>query len=198
MCSIYLIGFLEKFALNYANAYNLQEDLGLKGRDYAWSAAIANLGIMIGSYPASLAVQKFPIGRLVSCACIVWGGLSMVMAAANGFPALVAIRFILGLSEAFVGPAWILLTSMFWTREEQPLRMCFWLGCNGIAQLLGAGISTGLGGVTNTAVSPWQLIFLVSPQSTAVDLHLTKPAGDWSFSSGTRHRRYVHPPQQSK
>jgi hypothetical protein len=55
----------------------------------------------------------------------------------------------------------MLLTSMFWTRKEQGLRMSFWLMSAGWAQLIGAGVSWGLGHTTG-ALKPWQLVFLVS------------------------------------
>lgn len=162
MCFVYLMGFLDKMSLNYANAYSLQADLNLRGRQYAWTAAILNLGFVIGSYPASFALQKLPIGKFCGVMLLLWGTTLMASAASKNFATLMALRFLLGVFEACIGPAWVLMTSMFWTREEQPLRMCFWLGCNGIAQLLGAGISVGLGRITWAAVKPWQLIFLVS------------------------------------
>lgn len=34
LCLVYLLGFLDKSALNYANAYGLKEDLYLQGTDY--------------------------------------------------------------------------------------------------------------------------------------------------------------------
>ena len=162
MCSVYLMGFLDKMSLNYANAYSLQADLNLVGREYSWTAAILNLGFVAGSYPASFALQKLAIGKFCGVMLLLWGATLMASAASKNFATLMALRFLLGFFEACIGPAWVLLTSMFWTREEQPLRMCFWLGCNGIAQLLGAGISVGLGKITWLAVKPWQLIFLVS------------------------------------
>jgi hypothetical protein len=65
-----------------------------------------------------------------------------------------------GFAESGIGPAWVLITSMFWTRKEQPLRMCIWQSCIGVSQLLGAGVSWGLGHA-HGALKPWQLIFLV-------------------------------------
>jgi hypothetical protein len=54
----------------------------------------------------------------------------------------------------------MLLTGMFWTRQEQPFRMAWWLGCNGIAQIAGAGIAWGLGNKSGPVAS-WKLIFVV-------------------------------------
>lgn len=161
MCFIYLMSFLDKQTLNYGNAYDLQDDLHFAGDSYSWVASIINFGILVSSYPSTLALQRFHIGKIVGIALMCWGILNMASAAARSFPHLMAIRFLLGLFESCVGPAWMLMTSVFWTRREQPLRMCFWLGSNGIALLIGAGVSWGLGHHTGTSLAPWQLIFLV-------------------------------------
>lgn len=156
-----MTAYLEKASLNYANAFGLQKDLGLEGWQYSWTVAIGSMGMMIGSYPASLAVQKLPVGKMLSALLFSWGLFSMVLAAAKNFGTIFAVRFLLGIAESGIGPAWIILTSIFWTRDEQPLRMCICMGCNGLADIVGAGIAVGLGSVTNTAIRSWQLLFLV-------------------------------------
>ncbi|KAK5170521.1 uncharacterized protein LTR77_005109 [Saxophila tyrrhenica] len=161
MCLIYLLSFLDKQTLNYSNAYGLQEDLGLKGRDYSWVASVTNIGYVVGSYPSNLALQTLPVGRFVSTMLLLWGGLLMCTVGAKNFAGIMTLRFLLGAAESCIGPAWMLVTAMFWTRDEQPLRMCIWLGCNGISLMLGAGISWGLGHTNNPALESWQLIFLV-------------------------------------
>lgn len=161
MCLVYLMSFLDKQTLNYSNAYGLQEDLNLHGTDYSWVASITNIGYLVSAYPSSLLLQKFPIGKFVSCAMLLWGSILMLTVLVRNWSGLMAVRFFLGGAEACIGPAWILLTSMFWTREEQPFRMSFWLGCNGIAQLVGAGLSWGLGHASSTVLASWQLVFLV-------------------------------------
>jgi len=109
----------------------------------------------------TLALQKFPIGKFIAIGLMVWGSLLMCMAAATNFAGIMVLRFLLGGTESCIAPAWMLLTSMFWTRTEQPFRMSWWLGCDGIAVLLGAGISWGLGHTTGST-APWGLIFIVS------------------------------------
>lgn len=134
----------------------------LVGDDYSWIASITNIGYLVGSYPSNIALQKLPIGKFIACMLLTWGGLLVATVGAKNFAGIMTLRFLLGAFEACIGPAWMLLTSMFWTRKEQPLRMCIWLGCNGISQMLGAGISWGLGHSNNTHLEPWQLVFLVS------------------------------------
>lgn len=168
MCTIYLLSFLDKQTLNYASAYGLKKDLGLVGNQYSWVASVTNIGYLIGSYPSNICLQKLPIGKFISVMLLCWGGLLVATVGAKNFAGLMALRFLLGALEAGIGPAWMLITCMFWTREEQPLRMCFWLGCNGIASILGAGISWGLGHTHNTALASWQLVFLVSEPRAGV------------------------------
>lgn len=97
MCIAYLLGFLDKASLNYANAYGLQADLGLQGNEYSWVAAISNFGYLAFAYPSTLILQKWPIGKFVSCMLMVWGVLLLLTPTASNFGGILAIRFFLGL-----------------------------------------------------------------------------------------------------
>jgi hypothetical protein len=92
---------------------------------------------------------------------MLWGAILMLTALAHNFAGLMALRFCAWGAEACIGPAWMLLTSMFWTRDEQPLRMPLWLGCNGISSMVCAVLSFGLGH-THGSLAPWQLGSLVN------------------------------------
>lgn len=173
-----MIAYMEKTTLNFANAFSIRQDLGIEGYQYSWVVASSALGLMIGAYPFSLAIQKFPLGKLMTGMIFLWGLLTMAAAASKGFGSLFALRFLLGVAEAAVGPAWLILTSMFYTRDEQPLRMCIYLGSQGLANIIAAGVCVGLGSVTATAVTPWQLIFLVSRRPSIILYHLSESRAD--------------------
>lgn len=91
-----MLGYLDRIALNYANAYGLQEDLGMTGYDYSWAAAIVNIGYLAASYPANLALQKFPICKFLGINMAAWGSILMLTALARNFAGLMALRFLLG------------------------------------------------------------------------------------------------------
>lgn len=59
---------------------------------------------------------------LLTNARFIWGGILMCTAACNSFTGLMIQRFFLGVAEAAVAPGFALLTGMFYTRKEQPLR----------------------------------------------------------------------------
>lgn len=87
---------------------------------------------------------------------------SRFQAAVFNFAGFFVIRFFLGLLEAVVSPAFIMLTSMLWTREEQSLRSSYWLSVNGVSAIIGALLAYGAGHATGLAVPQWKLIYLVS------------------------------------
>jgi MFS family permease len=51
-----------------------------------------------------------------------WGGVLMCHAACENFAGLIVVRFLLGVGEAAMAPGCALITGMFYTRQEQPLR----------------------------------------------------------------------------
>lgn len=134
----------------------------MMGDDYSWVASALYFGWLIGAYPSNLALQHFPVGKFVGSIMFVWGILCMLQATVFNFSGFFAIRFFLGLVEACISPAWVLLTSMLWTRSEQPLRTSFWISVNGVSNILGALLSWGLGHADQADIANWKLVFLVS------------------------------------
>lgn len=133
----------------------------MTGDDYSWVSSALYFGWLVGAYPWNVALQRFPIGKMMGSMLLVWGIVCMLQATVFNFSGFFAVRFFLGLVEACISPAWVLLTSMFWTREEQPLRTSFWLSVNGVSSIIGALLAYGLGHVDNLALPNWKLIYLV-------------------------------------
>lgn len=69
---------------------------------------------------------------------IVWSVLLCCHTAANNYAGILVLRFLLGMFEASISPAVMNIVSMFYTRQEQPLRMCIFLAFNGMATMVGA------------------------------------------------------------
>lgn len=162
MCGTYLISFLDKQTLNFSNSYGLQADTNMTGNDYSWVASALNFGWLLTAYPWNLALQRYPIGRLIGVMLFVWGSMCMLQAAVFDFGGFFAVRFFLGAPEAVVSPAFILLTSMFWEKEEQSLRSSFWLACNGFASIIGALLAYGSGHAEGLTIPNWKLIYLIA------------------------------------
>lgn len=161
ICITYTIQFLDKLSLNYASAYSLIPDLGLQGQRYSWVAAIFNFGYLFWALPANYLIQRLPVSKYTGTMILVWSILLCCHVAAKNYAGMLALRFLLGMFEASISPAIMNIVSMFYTRSEQPLRMCVFLAFNGMATMVGALLGYGLGHAHSSAIKTWQLIFLV-------------------------------------
>lgn len=86
----------------------------------------------------------------------------MCQAAAQNFAALAALRILSGAFEAIADPAFMLITSMYYTREEQPSRIAAWYIWNGVGVAGG-----GLIGESRTRGRNHQSSMLIKLQVTA-------------------------------
>ncbi|KAF2742129.1 allantoin permease [Sporormia fimetaria CBS 119925] len=161
ICITYTIQFLDKLSLNYANAYTLTPDLGLEGGRYGWVAAIFNFGYLFWALPANYLIQRLPVSKYTGSMILLWSLLLCCHVAAKNYAGILALRFLLGMFEASISPAIMNIVSMFYTRSEQPLRMCVFLAFNGMATMVGALLGYGLGHAHSPHIKTWQLIFLV-------------------------------------
>lgn len=104
---------------------------------------------------------RLPLGKYLSLAVFVWGGILMCHAACTSFGGLMVARFFLGMGEASIAPGFALITGMFYKREEQPVRQAAWFIGNSIATVIGGVIAYGIGEISSTSLKTWQLLFLI-------------------------------------
>lgn len=157
---------IDKTTLGYAAVFDLKTETHLVGTEYSWLGSIFYLGYLVWEYPTSILLQKLPVGRFMSVTVIVWGGILMCHAACHNFASLAAVRTFLGVFEASVNPACMLIFSMWYKRSEQPFRMGIWIGMAGIAYIIAGITSFGIGHI-HGSLSSWRLIFLIWGSITA-------------------------------
>ena len=85
----------------------------------------------------------------------------MCHGATKNFAGMMVARFFLGVGEAAVAPGFGLITSMFYTRKEQPLRQGAWWMGNSFANIFGGLVAYGIGNITNSSIEHWRLLFLI-------------------------------------
>ncbi|TVY20318.1 putative transporter [Lachnellula arida] len=157
----YTLQCIDKSCLGYASVFTLSKDLGLVGKQYSWLASLFYFGYLICEYPTTLLSQKFPMGRFVGLAIVVWGGILVATAGAENFAGMAVLRFILGGLESLITPTFILINGMYYTRKEQVLRTGAWAAANGFGAMIGGIIAFGMGHV-NAGVPGWKWIFILN------------------------------------
>ncbi|KAI0113108.1 MFS general substrate transporter [Daldinia grandis] len=156
----YFFYYVDKTTLSYAAIFGIQSDLHLEGAEYSWLSSIFYFGWLFWSIPSNLIMQRSPPAYYLAFNIFMWGVLLMAQAAAKDFAGLTTLRILSGAFEAIADPAFMLITSMYYTREEQPSRISAWYAWNGIGIAGGGLIGYGIGQIGG-ALRSWRYEFIV-------------------------------------
>ncbi|CAA21238.1 Membrane transporter [Schizosaccharomyces pombe] len=160
MCITYMIQYLDKTALSYAALYGMKTDTHIDGHTYSSMTTLFYAGYLVAQYPAAILMQKCRLSYFIFCNVFLWSAMVCLMAACRNGPSLLGLRFLAGIFEASITPAFINITAMWYRREEQPMRTLCWYAFNGIAQIIGSILSYGLGHI-HGKVASWRYVFIV-------------------------------------
>ncbi|KAK4624210.1 hypothetical protein CLAFUW4_05969 [Fulvia fulva] len=161
----YNFNFMDKTILSSAAVFSPKDATDLHGQDYSWVSSIFYSGYLFWEYPTTNLIQRLPVGKYVSINTFFWGAVVALTAACTNFGGLIAVRFLLGVAEATMSPAFLYITSMWYTRSEVPTRVGIWFAGNSLGGLITSFLAYGLGHVKNP-LQPWQWMFIVLGSAT--------------------------------
>ncbi|QNP98394.1 YALIA101S12e00254g1_1 [Yarrowia lipolytica] len=161
MMLVYAVQFMDKQTNSTASVMGLRQDLHMEGNDYSWSGTSFYLGYLAFEFPAVYLLQRLPLIRTLSSFIILWG-IVLCLHATPNYPGFIALRTILGMLESAVTPAFVIITSQWYKREEQFLRTSFWLGANGLGLIIGCLTAYGLAINHNLPIHGWKLVFIIT------------------------------------
>ncbi|CCF41508.1 hypothetical protein CH063_11763, partial [Colletotrichum higginsianum] len=156
---VYFLQILDKSVLGYGAIFGLREDCNLTGDQYSMVSSVAAIAQLAWQPFSSWLIVKVPHRLLMPCLVLGWGIAQVCMAACHNYAGLLATRFLLGLFEAGCLPLFSVITSQWYRRAEQPMRVACWYGTNGLATMFAAAVSYGLGQIDG-AIHSWQILFI--------------------------------------
>lgn len=121
---------------------------------------------------SSWLIVKVPHRPLMAILVFGWGVAQVCMGACHNYGGLLATRFLLGLFEAACLPLFSVITSQWYRRAEQPIRVAAWYGTNGLATMFAAAVSYGFGQI-NGAIASWRILFIFVGLITVLSAPLT-------------------------
>ncbi|CZR68621.1 related to allantoate permease [Phialocephala subalpina] len=160
LCVCYSFFYIDKTTLSYAAIFDIKQDLHLVGTQYSWLSSIFYFGFLAWAFPTNFLLQRLPIGKYLGINIFIWGLLLMLQAVARNFADLATLRAFGGAAEACADPAFMLITSMWYTRREQPLRLGLWYSSLGLGISGGGLLGYGIGHLRGTLPS-WKYEFLI-------------------------------------
>ncbi|KAF2098644.1 MFS general substrate transporter [Rhizodiscina lignyota] len=156
----YAFFYIDKTTLSYAALFGLQEDLHLHGTQYSWLSSIFYFGFLAWALPTNLLLQRMPVAKYLGVNIFLWGVFLMLQAVSRNFTDLAVLRAISGAAESCSDPAFMIITSMWYTRRQQPVRMGLWYTANGLGTAFGGLLGYGIGHIGGSLAS-WRYEFLI-------------------------------------
>ncbi|PWY96382.1 MFS allantoate transporter [Aspergillus sclerotioniger CBS 115572] len=156
----YAFFYIDKTTLSYAAIFGIEEDLKLHGTQYSWLSSIFYFGFLVWAFPTNFLLQRLPIGKYLGANIFMWGVFLIIQAACHNFATLAVLRALGGAAEACSDPAFMLITSMWYTRREQPVCIGLWYTANGLGIALGGLLGYGIGHIRGSLPS-WKYEFIV-------------------------------------
>lgn len=196
----YFLQFLDKVLVNYANIMGMATSLGFRDNDFAWMATAFFIGYAAAEFPQGFLIQRFPVSKVLGANVFLWGVTLCCTAAVQSFPGAAAVRTLLGVFEAVITPALIMITSQWYTRRQATPRTGIWYCGLGAGQVVGGLISwaaqhgpapaaavAGPAPSASGGLEGWRVMFLaVGAFNLLVALAVL-----WRMPSGIRSARFL-------
>lgn len=176
MTIAYGLQFYDKAILGSASIFGILNDLDLKTTSngqtsltrYSTATSAFYWGYLVAALPMALLVQRFKPSICLGTAIMVWGSILLLTPAVTSWRGLIAQRFFLGFVESSVSPGFVLITKMWYKREEQPVRLGIWYSATGLFSIFSGLVNYGLGNAAKTSPSPWKYMFVFAGGFTVV------------------------------
>ncbi|KAK0211108.1 major facilitator superfamily domain-containing protein [Desarmillaria ectypa] len=168
MCLLYLMTFADKTTLGQSSILGILNGAHLNQTQFNWLGSVFYLSYLVFEYPQSLALQRFPVGKWMSINIFIWSVALICHAACSSFGGLFAVRFILGVCEGAITPGFMIVTSMFYTREEQTKRTGYWFLMNGFAIIVLGFVAFGVLHTRTGSFLPWQWLMIITGLITLI------------------------------
>ena len=147
---------LDKIVLGLSPIFGLREDTHLDGNQYSIAAAMGPSAQLAWQPFSSILIVKVRHRILMPTMVLGWGIVQICTPACHSFAGLLVNRFFLGLFEAGCLPLFSVITSQWYRRSEQPMRVALWFGTNGVATMVAGALCYGVGHLQSGVLAQWQ------------------------------------------
>ncbi|KIV98099.1 hypothetical protein PV10_01785 [Exophiala mesophila] len=165
---MYLNNFIDRAALGQARLGTLEADLNMDGTDFNLAISILFVGYLTMQLPSNLLITRIRPSLYLGITMMVWGAVCASTAAVQNLAGLIAVRIMLGVTEAPFFPGAIFLMSSWYTRQELTKRIAWFYGGVALANMFGGLIAAGVLGNMEGAmgIAGWRWLFIINGSIT--------------------------------
>ncbi|KAL4995384.1 major facilitator superfamily domain-containing protein [Aspergillus recurvatus] len=162
LCIGYHLMYVDKQTLGSSAILGIMDDAHLNSNQYNWLSSIFYFGYLLAEWPQNWALQRFPVGKWLAGNLIVWGCIILLHAPCNSFASLFVVRFFLGLAEACIVPAFLIIMSMFFTYGEQAVIMPIMWSIGNASPITSGLLSYGVLWIDTGDFAPWKWFMVIT------------------------------------
>ncbi|KAG0146878.1 hypothetical protein CROQUDRAFT_670923 [Cronartium quercuum f. sp. fusiforme G11] len=160
MMVLYFMQYVAKTTIGYSFLLALQKDISIKVQDFTMLGSIFYVSYLIFQFPQNVLMQKFPVGKVLALNILLTSILVGAQAACTTLHSLMACRFFLGVCESSITAGFMLITSIYYTREEQSSRTGYWFMMNSVAHIFNSLMTYVLSEIQPNKLHAWQWLNL--------------------------------------
>ncbi|KAK8043387.1 Major facilitator superfamily transporter [Apiospora rasikravindrae] len=160
MIATYFLQAIDKGTMSFSSIMGIREDANLRGPEYSWLTTCIYLAILVVEYPQNYIIARVPVAKYLSFSIVAWSVVLACHAACRSFAGLVICRTLLGIFESACQPAFVVLSAMWYRREEQSARVTYWYMMNGAQQIVGGLLAYCFSLIRTGPLKSWQWLYL--------------------------------------
>ncbi len=152
---VYIISFMDRTNIGFA-LDGLHNDLGIDKAQQGLAAGVFFIGYLTLQIPGGHLAEHWSAKKFVGIMILVWGVLAILMGFVQNFTELLVVRFFLGVAEAGIWPAILVLISHWFPAAERARAYGFWMMNIAIASIITAPLSGWI-----LSFSDWRWLFVI-------------------------------------
>lgn len=141
------------------------EDTHMPSNGFSHLAMAFYASFLVCEPVQSFLLQKLPTAKWLGYMVICWGIVVTMNCVCRNFASIVALRVLLGVFESVTAPALVIMTSRFYKRDEQVVRMGWWYQGTSIGPIISSLVSYGFLHYyydhPDAVFKSWQIVFLL-------------------------------------
>ncbi|KAE8198899.1 hypothetical protein CF336_g1459 [Tilletia laevis] len=164
--------YYDKAILGSASIFGILADLDLAQplpggktslKRFSTASSAFYWGYLVAALPLSLLVQRMRLNWFLGGAIMLWGFIAILTPVVADYRGLIAQRFFLGAVESAVSPGFILVTRMWYVKDETPVRLGIWYSSTGLFSIFSGLVNYGIGKAASkpgSSIAPWKAMYI--------------------------------------
>jgi MFS family permease len=185
---VYIISFMDRTNIGFALS-GLQNDLHLNSAQQGLAAGIFFIGYLTLQIPGGHLAEHWSAKKFVGIMILVWGVLAVLSGFVQTFGQLLLVRFLLGVAEAGIWPAILVLISHWFPVAERARAYGFWMMNIAISSIITAPLSGWI-----LTFGDWRWLFWIEG---AFPFLIAAPLWWWLVADHPREARWCSPEERN-